>query len=209
MRPHAKCQLLSLLLDPCRTATLQRTRTALKLGKRTPKDIEWNKVFIHTGVHPACGNGKSVYRVTHLLTDLGWVDLDLGCSTSTDRWAVLQLLCYPSKTVEHPKSKSTQPRSVRRWVTLYIFPWRGLLSDFKQGQYLSCRFRGRERGINVRACVRRGQPHRESAGGGDGATAGRQYSTIGSIPIHATATTTATTPTTAPDCATACVARSS
>ena len=58
-----------------------------------------------------------MYRVTHLLTDLGWVDFDLGCSTA--RWAVLQLLCCPSKTVEHPKSKSTQPRSARRWVTLY------------------------------------------------------------------------------------------
>ena len=47
------------------------------------------------------------YRVTHLLVDLGRVDLDLGCSTG--RWAVLQLRCCPSKTVEHPKSKSTQP----------------------------------------------------------------------------------------------------
>ena len=28
---------------------------------------------------------------------------------STGRWAVLQLWCCPSKTVEHPKSKSTQP----------------------------------------------------------------------------------------------------
>ena len=58
------------------------------------------------------------YRVTHLLTNLGWVDLDLGCSTG--RWAVLQLWCCPSKTVEHPKSKSN--RSARRWVTLYGQP---------------------------------------------------------------------------------------
>ena len=29
-----------------------------------------------------------LYRVTHLLADLGWVDLDFGCSTG--RWAVLQ-----------------------------------------------------------------------------------------------------------------------
>ena len=48
-----------------------------------------------------------MYRVNHLLRDLGWVDLDLGCLTG--RWAVLQLWCCPSKTVEHPKSKSTQP----------------------------------------------------------------------------------------------------
>ena len=61
----------------------------------------------------------SLYRVAHLLTDLGWVDLDLGCSTG--RWAVLQLWCCPSKTVEHPKSKSTQARSARRWVTLYKY----------------------------------------------------------------------------------------
>ena len=54
-------------------------------------------------------SSATVYRVTHLLADLGWVDLDLGCSTG--RWAVLQLWCCPSKTVEHPKSrsKSTQP----------------------------------------------------------------------------------------------------
>ena len=49
----------------------------------------------------------TLYRLTHLLADLGWVDLDLGCSTG--RWAVLQLRCCPSKTVEPPKSKSTQP----------------------------------------------------------------------------------------------------
>ena len=30
-----------------------------------------------------------VYRVTHLLADLGWVDFDLECSTGC--WAVLQL----------------------------------------------------------------------------------------------------------------------
>ena len=48
---------------------------------------------------------------------LDWVDLDLGCSTvllgqhhscTTAQWPV-----------EHPKSKPTQPRSARRWVTLY------------------------------------------------------------------------------------------
>ena len=31
-----------------------------------------------------------VYRVTHLLADLGWVDLDLGCSNFA--WAAPQLL---------------------------------------------------------------------------------------------------------------------
>ena len=39
-----------------------------------------------------------IYRVTHLLADLGWVDFDLGCSTG--HWAGLQLRCCPSKTVE-------------------------------------------------------------------------------------------------------------
>ena len=52
------------------------------------------------------------YRVIHLLADLGLVDFDLGCSTGC--WDILQA----SKIVEHPKSKSTQPRSPRRWVTL-------------------------------------------------------------------------------------------
>ena len=61
---------------------------------------------------------KHKYSVTHLLADLGWVDFNLGCSTGC--WAVLQLRCCPNKTVEHPKSKLTQPRSARRWVTLYF-----------------------------------------------------------------------------------------
>ena len=55
--------------------------------------------------------------MTHLLADLGWVDFDLGCSTG--HWAVLQLRCCPSKTVEHLKFKSTQPRSTRTWDALY------------------------------------------------------------------------------------------
>ena len=63
-------------------------------------------------------NTKARYQSPLLLTDLRWVDLDLGCSTG--RWAVLQVRCCPSKVVEHPKSKSTQPRSARRWVTLYV-----------------------------------------------------------------------------------------
>ena len=51
------------------------------------------------------------YRVT-----LGWVDLDLGCST------VLigqHRSCRTAqRPVEHPTSKSTQPRSASRWYTL-------------------------------------------------------------------------------------------
>ena len=56
--------------------------------------------------------------MTHLLADLDWVDIDFGCST-----VLLGQHCSCStgqRPVEHPKSKSTIPRSARRWVTLYI-----------------------------------------------------------------------------------------
>ena len=53
-------------------------------------------------------SGLFFYRVTHLLSDLGWVDLDFGCST-----------CLGSTAAAvQPKPKSTQPRSARRWITL-------------------------------------------------------------------------------------------
>ena len=54
--------------------------------------------------------------------NLGWVDMDFNCST------VCQILLglvgiwqkRLSKMVDHSKSKSTQPRFARRWVTLYV-----------------------------------------------------------------------------------------
>ena len=48
------------------------------------------------------------YREFHLLANLGWVDLDLGSSPGT-----VATYC-PSRMVEHPKSKSTQPRFASR-----------------------------------------------------------------------------------------------
>ena len=48
---------------------------------------------------------------------LGWVDLDLGCSTVL--LGQHQSCSTAQRPVEHPKSKSTQTRSARRWVTLY------------------------------------------------------------------------------------------
>ena len=58
-----------------------------------------------------------MYRVSHLLAELGWVDLNLGSSPGW--WAAPVDTFCPSRMVEHPKSKSTQPRFVRRWDTLY------------------------------------------------------------------------------------------
>ena len=55
------------------------------------------------------------YRVTHLLADwvgLTWIwDVPLFCLGSTA--AAVQPIAQ--RPVEHPKSKSTQPTSVRRW----------------------------------------------------------------------------------------------
>ena len=57
--------------------------------------------------------------MTHLLADLGWVDLDLGCPTVM--LGQHRSCSTAQRPVEHPKSKSTQPRSARRWVTLYTY----------------------------------------------------------------------------------------
>ena len=67
-----------------------------------------------------CYIDHDLYRVTHLLANLGWVDFDLEWST-----ILLSRFCQiptsPSRiwqTVEQLKSMSTQPRFARRWVTL-------------------------------------------------------------------------------------------
>ena len=54
----------------------------------------------------------SLYREFHLLANLGWVDLDLGSSPGW--WAGTVASFCPSRMVEHPKSKSTQPRFASR-----------------------------------------------------------------------------------------------
>ena len=49
------------------------------------------------------------YRVAHHVSDLGWVDFDLGSSPGW--WAAIVASYCPSRVVEHTKSKSTPPRS--------------------------------------------------------------------------------------------------
>ena len=46
-------------------------------------------------------------RLAHLLANLGWVDFDLGSSPGW--WAATVATYCPSKVVEHPKSKSSEP----------------------------------------------------------------------------------------------------
>ena len=46
------------------------------------------------------------YRASHVLEDLGWVELDLG---SPGWWAATAATYCLSRMVEHPKSKSTKP----------------------------------------------------------------------------------------------------
>ena len=60
---------------------------------------------------------SSDYRVSHLVADLGWVDLDLGSSAGC--WAAIVATYYPGRVVEHSKSKLTQPRYSTTRVTLY------------------------------------------------------------------------------------------
>ena len=60
---------------------------------------------------------KSIYRVSQKVSDLGWVDLDMGSSPGW--WAAIVATYCPSRVGEHAKSKSTQPRSETFWDTLY------------------------------------------------------------------------------------------
>ena len=83
-------------------------------------------------VHAPCGRGpcrvlyrgrvrpeaSTVYRASHVLEDLGWVDLDFGSSPGW--WAATVATYCPNRMVEHPKSKSTQPRFSTRCDTLYF-----------------------------------------------------------------------------------------
>ena len=85
------------LIPPVRLAT---TYEVSELGLISP-------FFAHT-----------LYRASHVLGDLGWVDLDLGSSPGW--WAATVATYCPSRMVEHPKSKSTQPRYSTTRVTLYI-----------------------------------------------------------------------------------------
>ena len=59
------------------------------------------------------------YMVTLVVVHLGWVDLDMGSSHGCLA-AIVATYC-PSRMVEHPKYKSTQPRCMTTSVTLYIF----------------------------------------------------------------------------------------
>ena len=63
-------------------------------------------------------NVKQKYRVTKVVADLGWVDLDL--ISSPGMWAATVATYCPNQMVQHPKSKSTQPRSATTIVTLYM-----------------------------------------------------------------------------------------
>ena len=58
------------------------------------------------------------YRETHLVANLGWVDLDFGSSPGW--WAATVATYCPNRMVEHPKSKSSQPRFSTRCDTLYF-----------------------------------------------------------------------------------------
>ena len=60
----------------------------------------------------------SEYRLIHTVCYMGWVDLDL--ESSPGWWAATVDAYCPSRMVEHPKSKSFQPRCAITRVTLYL-----------------------------------------------------------------------------------------
>ena len=59
-----------------------------------------------------------VLQGVNVLEDLGWVDLDFGCSTILLGQQIATVAAH--QPGELPKSKSTQPRSARTWDALYI-----------------------------------------------------------------------------------------
>ena len=70
------------------------------------------------------------YRETHLPANFGWVDFDDGSAGADGKLA--ELAEQLGKMVEHPKSKSAQPRFARRWVPLYTIvhpPLRDILMN--------------------------------------------------------------------------------
>ena len=68
------------------------------------------------------GNFKwPLYRASHVLVDLGWVDFDLWSSTGW--WDATVATYCPNRMVEHSKSKSTKP-SLRGHETPCIMGWR-------------------------------------------------------------------------------------
>ena len=62
---------------------------------------------------------RTVYRVPQLLMHLGWVDFDLFPQLSSRCWQIPISPGRIGQTVEHSKFKSTEPRCMSRWATLY------------------------------------------------------------------------------------------
>ena len=67
-------------------------------------------------VHIVLIGRRNIYRVTMVVAHLGWIDSDLGSSPRPVGCYCSYLL--PKRRVEHPKSKSTQPRCATTMVTL-------------------------------------------------------------------------------------------
>ena len=115
---------------------------------------------------PIVAQWSNLHHSTGRPRGLDFVDLDLG--SSPGRWAATVATYCPSRMVEHPKSKSTQPRSSSTWEALYneifgegeeenltgrhwsviktpVSSWNGsmyILCQFPLIGWLSLRFRG-------------------------------------------------------------------
>ena len=90
--------------------TFSKPKFIYKNGRRM-NTVHLNEGLNDSGFIPTC-------RVTQVVEYLGWVDLDLGSSPGW--WAATVATFCPGRMVEHPKSKSTQPRYSTTRVTLYL-----------------------------------------------------------------------------------------
>ena len=93
----------------------------------------------------ACVNlGYWLYRASHVLVDLRWVDLDLASSPCW--WAATVATYCPSRVVEHPESKLTKPslRGHGTPCTYYRrFQWTPL-RGFRTSQFQKCLINSRD-----------------------------------------------------------------
>ena len=102
------------------TSTLPTTRTIISAlappSSSKVEDLGW-KGKRERGSQRV--SERCVYRVTLVVVHLGGVDLDMGSSHGCS--AAIVATYFPSRMVEHPKYKSTQPGRTTTCVTLYVY----------------------------------------------------------------------------------------
>ena len=96
---------------------------ALVLGHLEQEVVFVSLYDMQLSVFPLQLHYVPLNREVLLLTDLGWVGLDLGCTTILPMYTAISAKFTSAQspklqTVEQPISKSTQPKFASRWTSL-------------------------------------------------------------------------------------------